>query len=193
MGGTNIAESRVSDAANAVPRRVLFLCMGLGELVRLVLLALIGASHLLASASGLAATGAWLLVYLAPHAAVASTFLFMAQRSEHLRTWSRLAIPAKLIGALAAAGAIGLDIASGSPAVVVVSFVGVPLPAWLLLAAVAAWDLAALAVLAAFSLADRPPAPPPAGPAAAPSNPVYRETEVEVVDDGDPAEQSPRG
>lgn len=171
-------------------RGVLFLALGLGELVRILVLALIGASRLAAAAAGALGAGAWLLVYLAPHAVIASAFLYMVEASAASAALARLVIPAKLLGALASAAAIATELASGSAGVVSLASMAFALPQWLLLAGVAAWDLLVLAAALVLWLPSlstpsgaREQGPPATGAAASPANPVYREVDVEVVKD----------
>jgi hypothetical protein len=173
-----------------VARRVLFLALGLGELVRLLLLAILGADVLLGSVAGGLAAAAWLLVFLAPHIAVAAAFLFMAAPASSSAPWIRILIPAKLIGTFAAAAAIAAEVSGSSPSMVDLTFLPVLLPAWLLLALVAFWDAGTLAILVALAILGRQPTNP-GDPEPDAVNPVYREADVEVVMDDPPADASP--
>ena len=176
----------MTEARSPLPRRVFLILLGLGELVRILILALVGGSRFAGAAVGSIGAGAWLLVYLAPHAVIASAFLFMVEASAGSAALARLVVPAKLLGVLATAAAIAAELASDSAGSVDLVFSGLPLPQWLLLVSVAAWDLLVLGavLISLLSVPSMPADPPPiaqAGPA--PANPVYREVDVEVVND----------
>jgi hypothetical protein len=147
----------MTEARSPLPRRVFLILLGLGELVRILILALVGGSRFAGAAVGSIGAGAWLLVYLAPHAVIASAFLFMVEASAGSAVLARLVVPAKLLGILATATAI-----------------------------VAAWDILVLGavLILPLSVPSSPPdSPPVAEPGPAPANPVFREVDVEVVTD----------
>jgi hypothetical protein len=186
------------DTREPLSRRLLFLGLGAGELLRILLLALVGGGRLARAPGSALADGAWLLVYLAPHAALASAFLFTVGSWSRSGALARFVIPAKLLGVLASAVAVAAELASRSPASLDLAFAGIAIPEWLCLAAVTIWDFGVLAVAATMVLAAAPATKGPRPPEhsideRAPANPVYREADVENVDGrGAGSEHPPR-
>jgi len=189
--------------------RALFICLSVGELLRLLALAILGGSFLSGVSGGLLLQGAWLLLFLAPHAAIASAFLHVARSPRALGLALWIVMPAKAIGILAGATIFGRELAGESPTLVRLWLPESSLPVWFLLAIILVWDAGVLAALAVASFEAREsaraenlgprPAATPVAPAAsvlaelaaAPKlreadslSPVFHDSDVEAVDEG---------